>query len=343
MQNCKLCKVNEADKTGSHIVPAFIIKNLFPRDKEFVYTIGKNITSHIGRGILPEKIEEFIGKSMTEQERKDNQIPFIVDYYFCSSCEKKLGYLESLYAKYIHQKIKNASDLEIKFLDKGNLISLFWYSVMWRISIHNLPLKLKLKDERKLQSILNSNLKDSSLALEQHLSNNEIVLCKYPIAILFNGKDNRERMNGGQITGHGLLRNPYLAFVNEYIILLYFKPTQVNSVKHLLYGIEGMYELGEIVNYNSNDIKVNLMSDDNWNTIMSNYHMRIAKFKFKEIDSFFEIAADHFNIKYTKSDLQMYRNKVIYSDLLITDKYSTKQLIKIASLELERISNDSKK
>jgi hypothetical protein len=33
MNKCKLCLVNDADKKGSHIVPAFILKTLFDRYK----------------------------------------------------------------------------------------------------------------------------------------------------------------------------------------------------------------------------------------------------------------------------------------------------------------------
>lgn len=103
---CKLCLKKEADKKGSHIVPAFILKTLFERNKEFVVSISdKDVENHVGRELTPEKIQEFMGRELTHEEIEKNHVPFIEDNVLCTECENRLGYLESLYAAQIHNEI----------------------------------------------------------------------------------------------------------------------------------------------------------------------------------------------------------------------------------------------
>ncbi|MGB6084903.1 hypothetical protein [Moheibacter sp.] len=105
MKKCLLCKENEPDKTGSHIVPHFLIKridnddNQKGRDKELGFILGDTTTStYFGRLIQPEKLEEVFGE-VTDDLISNNKIDGIVDYYFCSDCEKKFSNIESIYAK----------------------------------------------------------------------------------------------------------------------------------------------------------------------------------------------------------------------------------------------------
>ena len=69
MKKCKLCNINEADKTNSHIVPHFLIKRIINvdnsngRDKELGFKIGlDDINSFFGKSVLPEKLEEVYGE-----------------------------------------------------------------------------------------------------------------------------------------------------------------------------------------------------------------------------------------------------------------------------------------
>ena len=69
MKKCLLCQEREADKTGSHIVPHFLLKRIDNqigvkgRDNELGFVIGKLETkSYFGRNVLPEKLEKIYGE-----------------------------------------------------------------------------------------------------------------------------------------------------------------------------------------------------------------------------------------------------------------------------------------
>ncbi len=137
-ETCKLCKNEEADKKGSHIVPHFLLKRVEnieghnERDYELGFTIEKGKTSsHFGRAVLPEKLEEIYGE-VSEKDLENNLHPLVVDNYFCSRCENRFAVIESEYSKIVSQ-IGNG---EYPSGNKVNLGILFWSSVIWRMSIN---------------------------------------------------------------------------------------------------------------------------------------------------------------------------------------------------------------
>ena len=94
MDNCKLCKSRLANKTGSHLIPHFLLKRIDneigkpERNKELGFTIGElETTSYYGQSVLPEKLNEIYGE-LSDDEIAKNSIPLIVDHYFCTDCEK---------------------------------------------------------------------------------------------------------------------------------------------------------------------------------------------------------------------------------------------------------------
>lgn len=139
---CLLCQKREADKTGSHIIPNFLIQSSFADDKskgrgnELVFPVNIMADFRFGREVLPEKIEKSIGRSLTEEDIEKNKkepIPYIKDHIFCTECEKRLGVIENLYANAI-SKVKGNNSLEKVDIAK-HLSHLFWLSVIWRISV----------------------------------------------------------------------------------------------------------------------------------------------------------------------------------------------------------------
>jgi hypothetical protein len=129
MNKCILCKINSADKSGSHIIPHFLMKLIDneickkERDKELGFNIGELVTSsYFGQSVLPEKLTEIFGE-LSDAEIEDDKVSLIVDNFFCTDCESKLSQIENEYAKTLNNKgIDSKISPEIAFiLMKQNL------------------------------------------------------------------------------------------------------------------------------------------------------------------------------------------------------------------------------
>jgi len=224
MKKCKLCKVNDADKKGSHMVPHFLLKRIDNadgergRDRELGFVIQKdNTTSYFGRSLQPEKLEEVFGE-VSDEEIKKNEIPSVVDNIFCSSCEKRLSIIETEYAK----TLKKNSDIVYKSGCSSALGILFWMSVIWRMSIHRrYGTHLTLGEEENCRSILNRFLSHSidSIDIKSMKSHKQLKRTSYKLMRAPNFSDNHATL----LFFHPMFRNPYSLLIDEYILLFSLK------------------------------------------------------------------------------------------------------------------------
>jgi hypothetical protein len=106
----KLCQKKESDKTGSHIVPYFLLRRVVSvngknrRGYDLPFAINKyGMTLFFGQNVLPDKLEETFGE-IADKDIEQNTNTLVVDNFFCSDCEKRLSVIESEYAKTINRK-----------------------------------------------------------------------------------------------------------------------------------------------------------------------------------------------------------------------------------------------
>lgn len=158
---CRLCGKEEADKKGSQIVPHFLLKRITnvegktQRDYELGFRIDKmGMSSHFGRAVQPEKLEETFGV-ISDEDIVHNQPQLVVDNYYCYGCEKRFSLIESVYSKTI-----NKIDARVYQSGVTTILGLlFWGSVVWRMSNHGQSgVKLKYEQEELLRSILDKHL-----------------------------------------------------------------------------------------------------------------------------------------------------------------------------------------
>lgn len=137
MNNCKICN-SKANKSGSHIIPHFLLKRIDSehkgRDKEMGFVISeKNPSSYFGRATNVETLEKIYGE-VDEDRIGSNSIPLIEDFIFCSRCEAELATLENNYSTSIS---KNDQPIGINYssgIDSEQAL-LFWISIFFRLSI----------------------------------------------------------------------------------------------------------------------------------------------------------------------------------------------------------------
>lgn len=240
INNCCLCNINAANKSGSHIIPSFILRRLTAigknqqRDKEVGFMINDfDTSSYIGRKVLPEELENLFEDTSFENA-KDQFIPFIVDNYFCSSCETRFATIEEFYSKTLTK-----SKLESTYLSTNHslIALLFWISIFWRCSVYrNTPFKLKEREEKRLRRLLDRYLKPNLKSIDFNQISDDQDLKNITYRIL--------RCPDYPVTGGTLYelnihhKKPYSLILWEYVVFLYFKRTHHGSNNQLFYGFE---------------------------------------------------------------------------------------------------------
>ena len=156
---CALCRIREADKTGSHMVPNLLTAVTFSfdgktkRDREIVelYHINnpEDNAIYYGSQVAPEKIAEDLGHEITDEELEKNTNLLCYDNIFCYQCENRFGVLETTYGEY-YKGLKNDINPRIAYL--------FWLSVYWRMAIGYMGIFMDGEDEFALRDILNKNI-----------------------------------------------------------------------------------------------------------------------------------------------------------------------------------------
>lgn len=221
MKNCIICNKNSADKTGSHIVPHFLIKRIDneegskERDKEMGFLLSEIYpSSYFGRATKPETLEDIYGE-VTDERIEKNQIPLIEDNIFCSDCEKALGEVESQYAKTLTNGCDPSSNYQNS---KDSFLSfIFWISVIWRLSISkNSGFKLQESDEGRLQTILSLFLSSENYNFIDLRKEEVLKGISYKILRSINYSDS----NSTVLFCHPEIQNPYFFVIDEFIIVL---------------------------------------------------------------------------------------------------------------------------
>lgn len=208
MSKCLLCRKNDADKTGSHIIPSFLMKRINgdgKRDNEIGFLIGGSIvTTYFGRNIYEEK-----RNNITDNEERleswDNLDT--KDYILCKSCEMYFASLESKYAQSMNLQFNATTNTINKKISPSDAM-LFWISIVWRASVtKHLGIRLNLDLEEKLRTALDNNCID---CLNIHYA-------------LFRSKNYSKESGKGTFAYMDIKDKNVLLIVDEFILILCFK------------------------------------------------------------------------------------------------------------------------
>ena len=207
MNKCLLCQKCEADKTGSHIIPSFIMKRINgkgQRDHEIGFEIKDGIVNtYFGRDIYDDK-----RKSITDNEMKlySKENYDVRDYILCNKCEKYFASLESKYAPSLNLKFTENSNTKNTKISPSDAL-LFWCSLIWRVSITgHLGTHLDKEREERLRLALISGKTDD-------------LNVKYA---LFRCKDYASRSGHGTPVCMDIKDNSVLLIVDDFMMLMLF-------------------------------------------------------------------------------------------------------------------------
>jgi hypothetical protein len=244
MKKCLICKKENADKKGSHIVPHFLIKRVDnesgnkDRDKELGFVIKPgHTTSYFGRAVLPEKLEELYGQ-IDDDLIENNKIDGIVDNYFCSGCEKKLSVIESAYSNSL--KLTPEDKEEFISVDLPFVGFLFWASIFWRLSIQEgSGFKLKKKIENRIGRIISKYIDDDISKVLTDKNDVDLTEIGYKVLRSAPYSDGNPTLMHWQPN----YERPYSIMVDEYIVFLYTKKSHLNGMVQDFYGSEKFKKL----------------------------------------------------------------------------------------------------
>lgn len=228
-QKCLLCKKNDATKTGSHLVSHFLIQRFFSydgsskRDKEVVESFdltGQDNRTFMGHNVNADIAERLVGHELTDEEVEQENAKsnlLMRDYFFCPECEARFGIVESYYADILSGKVKDYPP-QIPYL--------FWLSVVWRMSVGRLAIRMLPKHENHIRKALDKALSNEreSIKLSGNLGH-----CAYRIAKADTIKDETPSIIGV----HDCVL-PYQMIIGDYVLI--FSPNKKIAYQNVLRG-----------------------------------------------------------------------------------------------------------
>ncbi|MBC7758156.1 MAG: hypothetical protein H7069_04830 [Phormidesmis sp. FL-bin-119] len=254
MNRCKLCVTNDADDTGSHVVPHFLLKRIFNvenakgRDQEISFKISAlDVQMSFGRSVQPEKLEEVFGDLSDEELEARAMADLVVDNEWCKSCEKKFADLESFYSKTLAVE----KETEYQSTDDSLGALMFWLSIIWRISATGKNnLRLSAKDERKIRNLLNE--------YEPGKNNDEFTKKWSPVLDeisyqVYRSPDYYKKIDPehGTFLLDGKNMQPYAIMVDEFAVLIYMKKSHLKLKLAAFFDFENLD--GALSNFDSGE------------------------------------------------------------------------------------------
>jgi hypothetical protein len=276
-QLCKLCRINPAIQTGSHIFNFALIRgainmnDVLKRDKEVSFKINSSsgVETYIGRAVNVEKIEELFGRSMTSEEISQNNNPFTVDHLLCTICERKFEVIENYFMKQVHNKLKadrislspRNSNLSIASFPNVNeeFIRLYVYSLIWRAAEAGWTnFKIKETEKELLRKILSENLDLDKTVMMANVLPNSSLINSIPLIIHFLVTTSDYSEN---VVFIDTCTNPYFMVLNQFTFQLFFEPKLVRTNIHFLWGCYKFQSFNELVNFGQS-LTIGVLSEE---------------------------------------------------------------------------------
>ncbi len=353
---CNLCKINEADKTGSHFLTLSFIKTAIneagrgERDREIVFklTSGKDldIEPYFGRKILPEAIDKVLNSEVKFDDFIKNHNPFVEDYLFCTECENRFAIIEGYFISNLYLKIKS-NLLETERDSKGNrvikidsqkglLTRLFFYVQLWRTSISKHSFKLDEKIENSLRKIIFNCLEKNIDATLDKCKENKLEILSHPLTVTYweteIHTENKFENTTNLIYFHDKSKRPYFVIINDFVIRLYRNKRHLNTTPNHFFGFTDLIDTTEHINIDQDEFTIGVLVDSHRRKILDGVIGQPVEMFFKNWKKRIkEFHIQIFGFTPTEYVLKGILLEIIYSDEITLDKYNSEYVIKVIS------------
>lgn len=339
---CNVCNINNANQTGAHIFPAWMIASAFSdngitRDYEIIFGINDYNADleFIGKSVLPEKINDTLGKELNEIEIQNQKNPFVVDNLWCSVCEKRISQIEEYFLINVHRKTNNYannSKLKITELKSGNkyLIRLFFYSLFLRADISKfmnfqICRRTHNKIKKFLTHYLRSNIKETINTIEK--SENRDQLLKYPIRCIKTQNKTESASNFVYVQENQ--DKPYFFVINNYIIQFYGKGNRMKFKPNNFFGLSKIiHDSLDFKNYKEQYFTIALMNSELWEILRLNRVKENAKILMNNMVELYKSwYRKTYKINPDRKKISRFLNYLIQQDKNPGTKYSSTEII----------------
>ena len=339
---CNICNINEANKPGAHIFPAWMIASTFDekahtRDYEIIYALQpfNSKIPFFGNSVLPEKINENIGRILEDHEIKNQTNPFVVDNLWCIDCEKRFSIVEEYFLSCVDRKINdfsNINDVGIIELELCNkyLIRLFIYSLIFRADLtnfmgFNLNKKTKLRLKKFLNQYIKSDLKSTLESIEN--SEKKDQLLKYPIRCI--KSEQKSGVTSNFVYVHNKYDKPYCFIINRYIIQFYGKGNKALFKPSSFFGISNIVSTtNNFRNYKEDIFKIALINIKLWDEIrLNSTRINAKKIKDNLILLYKAMYKSKFRISPDRAQISLFLKELTENDFELGIKYTKEKIL----------------
>lgn len=248
MKICPLCKTNPADKRNSHIIPKFLGKPLFER-------IKPRHSLQVDRGGRTKKVQD-IPKE---------------DFLICKTCEKKIEILETYFSKKLlglRDYSNRKTQFEITHIGTNKLLNcldldpflfkLFYFSLIWRLSITKNALFKNFKLPKNIESEIGTFLNNNLFIEHKELIYNLDLIRQYPEYHLIAYKPEvSNKTFTGILTAFRMSEDHVGIFTSDMILFFYLNDKQIDKLSEY------------ISNKGKDNVKFLLANSDQWKKIGS--------------------------------------------------------------------------
>lgn len=316
---CELCRLRPADKTGSHLIPLFLLKSIDTennqRDSEIGFVIEEDETSgYLGRSVQPEKIDSLY-EDLTPDKILEMKSPHILDNFLCTICEKRLSVVEDNYAKhYIKLTEKKKSIMQ------SGIGQIFWGSVAWRSSYlkgsylltgHREELRIYLANEiRKI------DIHDSETITR--LSPTKIFTYKVTYSHDF------IKVHPGNFLWIPYMNNPYCFILGNYALSFTFASEMEGVISKEDFGFNDYFNLLNSNPSQDEETHTNVSIEDFYKSQLK-INKFIARERFKRIKSIVnDTYKNHIKMNRDIPDnlLKAITHEIIFGECKLGDKYT---------------------
>lgn len=274
MNKCKLCRERPANKKNTHYLTDGIIRSCLnedgsnTREKAMMFNVSWNkdsIEAKFQRSTSTDAIVRTFGREARDEEIEEaKDVPFSVDYVFCSECEERFTEIENKFIKDILPQLRGNDFTRQSEITIDNVVTIrkFFLLQVYRTAVCDPDYQIDKKLIEKLRDIILCN--------EDNLE----IIKSIPLNITYLNTVGADYEYTKNTVGVAAIENNKLILFNDFVIQVFDDIKNVAFVD--LWGINDRSDFKHFINYNEDTFRIKILDNKQRLQARNNYHMERA-------------------------------------------------------------------